>query len=165
LKGSVVIQRVITITLTILILFAMVPVLSFACDCSSGPLYKGFALNEDTGYFAREFDKYAPNPGLNWEEASDFWFMNAYQKGWIIKSSPQSARPGALILFTKKYHIGVGIVREVTANEIHFEAFNDHNKMTSYEANFDSLIPSFQFFGYIWPEKEQLTTKQRLIIP
>ena len=142
----------------------MIPALSFACDCSSGPLYKGFPLNEDTGYFAREFDKYAPMPGLDWEEISDFWFMNAYQKGWVVKSSPQSVRPGAIILFSKKYHIWVGIVREVTSNGIRFEAFNDQNKITSYEANFDSLVPKFQFFGYIWPEKQQTNAQQKLII-
>lgn len=164
MRGSVFIQRVITVALTIFIIFAMNPALSFACDCGSGPLYKGFPLNEDTGYFAREFDKYAPAPGLDWEGSSEAWLINAYQKGWVIKSSPQSARPGAIILFTKKYSIWVGIVREVTSNGIRFEAFNDQNKITSYEANFDSLVPSFQFFGYIWPEKQQSNTEQRVII-
>lgn len=142
----------------------MIPTLSFACDCSSGPLYKGFPLNEDTGYFAREFDKYVPAPGLDWEGTSLEWYMNASQKGWIIKSSPQSVRPGAIILFMKKYSIWVGIVREVTPNGILFEAFNDQNKITSYEASFDSLVPNFQFIGYIWPEKKQDTTRKRLVL-
>lgn len=142
----------------------MIPALSFACDCDAGPLYKGFPLNEDTGYAAKEFDTYAPTPGLNWEESSDFWFMDAYQKGWVIKSSPKNPKTGAIILFRKKYNIGVGIVREVTGKGIIFEAFNDHHKLTSYAANFDSLVPTFQFLGYIWPEKEQLTTQQTLIL-
>jgi hypothetical protein len=136
----------------------MIPAPSFACDCIAGPLYKGFSLNEDTGHFAREFDKYAPAPGLDWEGSPDTWLGNAYQKGWISKSSPKSARPGAIILFMKKYSMWVGIVREVTANGVRFEAFNDQNKVTSYEASFDSLVPNFQFLGYIWPEKQQSKT-------
>lgn len=164
MRGSVFIQKVITVALTIFIIFAMIPALSFACDCNSGPLYKGFSLNEDTGYFAREFDKYAPAPGLDWDETSDFWLINADQKGWVIKSSPQSAKPGAIILFTKKYSTGVGIVREVTSTGIRFEAFNDQSKVTSYEATFDSLVPSLHFYGYIWPEKQPFNAEQKLII-
>lgn len=155
----------IILAVTIFMLFAMIPTFSFACDDSTGPLYKGFPLNEDTGHFAREFDKYASAPGLDWTEEADFWFMDAYHKGWVIQSVPQQARPGALILFARKYSIGVGIVRQVTATGISFEAFNEQNKITSYEANFNSLVAKFQFYGYIWPEKQQLLTKQQLIIP
>ncbi|MEN6567372.1 MAG: hypothetical protein ABFC57_13835 [Veillonellales bacterium] len=87
------------------------------------------------GYFAREFDKVAPAPGMDWEDdVPSIWLGGASEKGWVVKTSPESAIPGALILgfdkyYEKCYYIWVGIVREVSADKVVFETLDNKGKL------------------------------------
>jgi hypothetical protein len=126
-----------------------------ACGgCTSGALYKGFELREDTGYFAREFDKFAPAPGINWSGQADEWLGGAFQNGWIVKTSPASAKTGAIIVGVNQPNVfWIGIVREVTSTSVIFDAFGSDKKLIQKTVDFEILSPSL--IGYIWPERQE----------
>jgi len=127
---------------------------SLACDCDDGPLYKSFPLSQDTGYFAKEFDKNIIPLGIDWTGDSNSWISNARLKEWVIKTSPEQAKIGALII-GHQYPTGVwvGIVRNVSDSTVSYEAFNDKNKPVLIVKDFNSLKSSL--LGYIFPEKQK----------
>ncbi len=49
--------------------------------------YKGFPDDQCTGYSAREFDKVAPSPGVNWRGNAGQWYDNASRAGWNVYNS------------------------------------------------------------------------------
>jgi rhodanese-related sulfurtransferase len=128
---------------------------AFACaSCSGGgPQYKGHSLADAPGYFAREFDKVAPAPGMDWEdEVLSIWFPGAFERGWVVKTSPKDAIPGALILgFDKSYNVWVGIVREVDAGKIVFETLDDKGEAVQNYADVSTMKQKVSLIGYIWP--------------
>lgn len=150
-----------TIMTVIVILLLTIPAAAFAdCGCTSGNSYKGFPLADDTGYFAREFDKTAPAPGIDWTGGAEVWLGSAGEKGWVVKMSPQAATPGALILgFDQDSHVWVGIVREVTADTIRFET-KDKGKIISHNADAGTIKSEFRLLGYIWPQRAGYTVQQ-----
>lgn len=127
-----------------------------ACEsCKTGPLYKGFSLQDDTGYFAQEFDRFAPAPGIDWDGNAELWFANAYEKGWAVKSSPWSAKVGSLVMgFDQRHNVWLGIVRAVDQNAkvITFATW-DKGKSVLHTATAGALQKDYQFIGYIWPER------------
>jgi rhodanese-related sulfurtransferase len=130
---------------------------SDVCDsCSDGgPQYKTLSLDEAPGYFAKEFDKVAPTPGMDWDnEILSIWFAGAAQKGWVVKTSPPDAIPGAIILgFDRSNNAWVGIVREVDNKKITFEALDDKGRVVQNRVDIENLNQEYGLFGYIWPRR------------
>lgn len=84
----------------------------------------------------------------------DVWFPTAYDKGWVVKTSPKDARPGALVLgFDKSHDVWVGIVRSVSEGRISFETLDGKGGVVQNNADPDSIKRDFGLIGYIWPEK------------
>ncbi|VBB09771.1 thioredoxin [Lucifera butyrica] len=127
------------------------------CDAVSGPLYKGFSLSQDTGYFAREFDKNAASPGLDWTGDSAEWLTNASANGWIIETSPEKAKAGALILGQDSTGVWVGIVRNAANSTVSYEAFNEQDQPVLFVKDVSSLRKSL--LGYIYPAKQPRSDK------
>ncbi|MEN6567249.1 MAG: rhodanese-like domain-containing protein [Veillonellales bacterium] len=141
---------------------------AFACDCCSGtgPQYKGHSMSDASGYFLQEFDKVAPGRGVDWDGAiPDIWLGSAFEKGWVVKTSPGSAIPGALILGLDQSQNGwAGIVREVCGDKIVFETM-DKGKVVCHQAAAATLKQDFNLIGYIWPMRlqdhvQQISTEQ-----
>jgi rhodanese-related sulfurtransferase len=136
---------------------------AFACaSCSgAGPQYKGHSLADASGYFAKEFDKLAPEPGMGWDNEPNIWFPSAFEKGWVVKTSPKDAKSGALVLgFDQSHNIWVGIVREVNDGKIIFETLDDKGKVVRNDADAEVLKKTFNFIGYIWPERVKDNVQQ-----
>jgi len=126
----------------------------FACDCDSEAVYKEFPMNEATGYFANEFDKIVPAPGVNWHEDAYLWLDGARDKGWIVKRSPEEAIPGALLVgVDKPSHVIIGIVREVKAGKISYDTLDANAHVIKVESDAATLGKTIHAFGYIWPKR------------
>lgn len=150
------------------VLMAFIPFQrAFACSCSGGgPQYKGLSLADAPGYFAKEFDKLAPSSGMDWDnDVLSIWFSGAYKKGWIVKTSPKDAIPGALILgFDQTYNVWVGIVREVDDDKIIFETLDDKGKVVRNHADVLTLKQQSRLIGYIWPIRVQDNVQQISVV-
>ena len=136
---------------------------AFACGCSgNGPQYKGLSLADAPGYFAKEFDKLTPAPGMDWDnDVLSTWFSDAFGKGWVVKTSPKGAIPGALILgFDPSYNSWVGIVREVDNDKIIFETLEDKGKVVRNHADVLTLKQQLHLIGYIWPMRVKDNVQQ-----
>lgn len=119
-------------------------------------MYKGYPINEATGHFAREFDKVAPAPGVNWHRIDYLWLTGASQKGWIVKTSLQDVKPGALIVGADQtHHTLIGIVREVNDGKITYEKLDEMGRVIKFITDPKSLEREINFYGYIWPERIQ----------
>ncbi len=117
-------------------------------------MYKGFPLAKATGYFAREFDKIAPAPGMDWTDAAYLWLDSAAQKGWVVKKSFMDAKPGALIVgLDRSRNDLVGIVREVRDGKISYETLDEAGKVVRHEIAAETPGRDIIFAGYIWPER------------
>jgi hypothetical protein len=118
-------------------------------------LYKGLPVTQPSGYFAKEFDKAAPSPGYDWGECLvDIWLSAASDKGWVVKTSPKDAKPGALILgFDQTHKVWVGIVRTASDGKIDFETLDDKGKVVQNNADPETIKRDFGLIGYIWPER------------
>lgn len=127
-----------------------------ACvSCSGGgPLYKGYPMAQASGFFAKQFDKVAPKPGMDWDGEPNTWIAGAVTNGWVIKTSPQDAKPGALIFgFTQNKDVWVGIVQEVNGGEIKFDTLDTKGRVLHNSATPESIKAEFNLIGYIWPER------------
>jgi len=136
---------------------------AFACGCSGGGAqYKELSLTDAPGYFAKEFDKLAPAPGMDWDnDLLSIWFPGAFKKGWVVKTSPKDAIPGALILgFDQSHNEWVGIVREVDKDKIIFETLGDKGKVVQKQANVSTLKQDVDLIGYIWPMRVKDNVQQ-----
>jgi hypothetical protein len=103
---------------------------------------------------AEEFEKVAPAPGFNWHGTADQWLGNAYEKGWIVKTAPLSAVPGAIILgVDADQRIWAGIVRAVDKGNVTFDYAGAKGQLTRYTADAKELTDKFHLVGYIWPQK------------
>jgi len=117
-------------------------------------LYKGLPVTQPSGYFAKEFDKIVPSPGMDWGECLvDIWFASAYEKGWVVKTSPKDAKPGALLLgFDQAHNVWVGIVRAANDGKISFETLDGKGKVVQSNTDIETIKHDFGLIGYIWPE-------------
>ncbi len=140
--------------------------------------YKGFPEGYCTYGAAQEFDKVAPNPGVNWNGNAGNWFDNAGKAGWITKTGAKEAKVGAIVVWTGGIYGHVAIVRQVTTSGIIIEEMNygpyrnkaeeasaitvNFSKFSPATLNFDNLNRNngkLIFKGYIWPELLPDTTK------
>lgn len=148
--------------LLFLLLLILIPYQSvWACDCDDdGPLYKTFPLAQDTGYFAQEFDKLAPAPGLDWTGDASEWAYNAANKGWVTKTSLEGVKVGALLI---GYHyptgVWVGILRNLTDSTLTYETLNEQGKPILMVTPREVL--KIGFLGYILPEKANVLPKEQ----
>jgi hypothetical protein len=146
----------ITTGLLLALLLAVMADPGMACEgCNGGgPQYKGFPLLQPTGYFAKQFDKMAPSPGIDWEGQPATWIAAAYEKGWVVKTSPQDAQPGALVMgFTATQNIWLGIVREVNPGEIKFDTLDAHGQLLHNTSTAEKMKSDYNLLGYIWPQR------------
>lgn len=136
-----------------------------------------------TWYAAEEFNKIAPEPGINWSGNAGNWFRNA--GGWATNNQPMSAEKGAIIVWLNNKDDGkpgyghVGIVESVDwkSNRVTISEMNwgpikpGTNKEDAITANFDRVTTEtlsldnldrgrFYFQGFIYPRKlgEQVFT-------
>ncbi len=127
-------------------------------------MYKGFAEASPEGYVAKEFDKLAPSPGVNWNGPDEVWLGEAMQSGWSVKTSPKSAKVGSIVLgFDQSNNVWVGIVREVNETGIRFDTLDQHNKLVQKNVNYESLASDYQLIGYICPDRVD-EAKNKLIL-
>ncbi|MBP1683460.1 MAG: hypothetical protein H6Q27_1024 [Ignavibacteriaceae bacterium] len=150
----------------LLFLALWIPSAALACDCDpdASPWYKHLP-NQTLGYIAQEFDKIAPAPGMNWSGDADDWFSNAAQFDWVEKTAPQAAQAGALIVWkNSNQEVSVGIVRQVTADHIIYEALNKDGTLIQYSIDFSTLTNQLHLIGYIYPVKVNRSKQARLII-
>lgn len=128
-------------------------------------MYKGFPVSKATGYFAREFDKAAPVPGVNWSDEDYLWLTGAAQKGWTVKTSPQDVKPGALIVGVDQARNAlIAIVREVKDGKITYEKLDKAGKVIRCITAPESLQREINFSGYIWPERIK-NERARILLP
>ena len=91
---------------------------------------------------------------MDWDGEPNTWFAAAFENGWVVKTAPKDAKPGALILgFDKSHSVWVGLVREATAGKIVFETFDDKGKVIQNSSDIDSIKHDFGLIGFILPEK------------
>lgn len=127
-------------------------------------MYKGFTESSQEGYVAKEFDKLAPAPGVNWDGQPEVWFGEALQRGWSVKTSPRSAKIGSIILgFDQSNNVWVGIVRDVNETGIRFDTLDQHNQQVQKTVDYESLVSEYKLIGYIWPEHME-KAKNKLIL-
>lgn len=125
-------------------------------------MYKGFTDSSPEAFVAKEFDKIAPPPGMNWSGSPETWLDQAYQNGWTVKTSVTDAKLGSIVILSdQSTKITVGIVRDINDTGIRFDSL-EHNKqvqkkMLSYQA-----VNEYKIIGYIWPERT--TARKKLII-
>ena len=127
-------------------------------------MYKGFSLSQSSGFAAREFDKTAPAPGLDWSGEVETWLTGAASKGWVTKSSERDAKVGALLIGADNYPAGlwVGIVRTVSTEGMSYETLDKKGKKIVLTKDYASLRTVFQ--GYIWPERPLTPKRAKLIL-
>lgn len=123
------------------------------------PRYKGFFEYWAPAYMLKEFDKVAPEPGVNWKGKVSNWIDNSQKAGWITKTDPYDAKIGALVIRINPTNnqVKVDIVRDIKNNEI----VVDSRKKDLYPYTQTLLIDKlkadregFNFIGYIWPLRE-----------
>lgn len=121
------------------------------------PRYKYFTEYWPPAYLLKEFDKIAPEPGVNWRGNVTKWIDNAQAAGWITKTDPQDPKVGALIIRIHPitHAVKVGIVREIKNNQIVVDSrksdlypFTETLQMNDLKTTDNE---GFNFIGYIWP--------------
>ncbi|MDR3592504.1 MAG: hypothetical protein P4N41_22835 [Negativicutes bacterium] len=135
--------------------------------------YKGYPTDWWVTYFIKEFDTYAPPPGVDWVTAStingrrslgprvsDFVY-EAGKNGWIVKHNPKDAAIGALAL---KYNADTGLVFTFIVRKVYddrvlvtfLRTINGLGQPEQRELTFEQLgreADGYKFLGYIWPSK------------
>jgi hypothetical protein len=111
--------------------------------------YKGFSDAWWGTWMLREFDKYAPAPGVNWHGSMVNWLVSAKQAGWQVSSKPNDAQVGALIFGGDPImdRAWGGIVRKVANGTISFE------NITGIHTISIAKLPQYNFTGYILPKR------------
>ena len=155
----------------------------FACFYASayGASWQGLPDGICAKYAAQEFEKIAPQPGVNWLKYNYDWVLQARQAGWVVKTSVRDVIPGAIVEWqgTKRDGGHVAIVRRVLANRIIVEEMNvgtttgmavynfggeSHqspvtdgwNKISIRSILYSDLLKmdNKKFMGYIWPVRQ-----------
>lgn len=78
------------IALIILSIFMNFSAITFAADWHQLP--DGICAK----YAAQEFEKIAPQPGVNWLNTNYDWILQANHAGWVTKSMARDAMVGAI---------------------------------------------------------------------
>lgn len=138
----------------------------------SNPGYPGFR----TWYAADQFNKVAPEPGVNWKGDAGAWAWNAFTAGWKVVGDVKSPRTSAMAAWGGLAHVAfvVGTTSKgITVNEMNWggspmprssdpESPNYGktaywNKVTSVTLTWDQIATcgSKPFAGYIYPVRDQ----------
>jgi hypothetical protein len=130
-------------------------------EAAAGEHYKSFDAAWCVTYALKEFDKNAPQPGVNWDgEDITQWVAKAADKGWVTKKNANDAKAGAIVILQhqdKKVPY-VGVVREVKNDGLIFELKKSNGELKIRNMTFDKLasveyMKGYVFYGYIWPER------------
>jgi surface antigen len=132
-----------------------------------------FYKNYCTWFAAREFDKAAPSPWVNWQGNAGAWLGNADRKGWKTTTDPQSAKVNAIVVWGNSTYGHVAIIRSVDGDNVNIDEMNfgkmsdkadekangvtvNFGKITSAKLNKKSMNrgSSLKFSGYILPERK-----------
>jgi surface antigen len=121
-----------------------------------GPDYKGFPGGYCTWYAAKEFDKVAPSPGVNWHGDAQDWYINASIQGWTATSEPREARVGSIIVWRGNKYGHVAIIRQVsdtkiTLDEMNWGDFIDRDNAITVHFGKVTSTGTLSFVGYILP--------------
>jgi len=136
-----------------------------------------------TWYAAEEFNKNAPEPGIDWGGDAGVWFSNAKKKGWATTDNPYSPEKGWIMVWldknetTKQTGYGhVAVVNRIDwgKKEIYISEMNwgplmpetdpkeakttNFNRVTTKTLSLESLnrrgrVSTYHFQGYIKPKK------------
>lgn len=117
-------------------------------------VYKGWRESWGPVWVIKEFDKLAPNGGMDWSGKVDAWLTNAAKKGWKVSYDASGAKPGAILLrIENKNEMWLQIVREVKSDRVVLEMLGyPVHRVVREEIKFSDL-PQKNFTGYILPEK------------
>ena len=116
-------------------------------------MYKGFAEASPEGYAAKEFDKLAPSPGVDWQGRPEDWPELAVRHGWRVETVPTAAKTGAIIIAVDRTGRAlVGIIRAVNDTGICFETLGQHKQSMQKTVEYQSIKDGYKLIGYIWPE-------------
>ncbi|WP_371366159.1 hypothetical protein [Sporomusa rhizae] len=125
-------------------------------------MYKGFTDSSPEAFVAKEFDKIAPPPGMNWRGKPETWLDQACQNGWTVKTSVTDAKLGSIVILSdQSTQITVGIVRDINDAGIRFDSL-EHNKQVQKKTLSYQAVNEYKIIGYIWPERT--TARKKLII-
>lgn len=92
-----------------------------------------------TYYAAKEFEKIAPSPGVNWGGDANQWFINAGAKGWETTIKHDEVDYGAIVVLGNH----VQIVREVRDDGIVVQGMNE-----GWATNHEPLAPDHKKHWY-----------------
>ena len=125
--------------------------------------YKGFPAGYCTYYAAREFDKVAPAPQVNWHGNAAQFATNAYNAGWQVKSSVMDAfllPLGSLVVWNDGGYGHVAVYRGcdqngIVVDEMNWDAFNyvDRRYLTYGQVQNRGAKGTYKFAGYILPRR------------
>lgn len=112
--------------------------------------YKGYKDSWWGTWMLREFDHYAPAPGVNWRGAMTDWVANAEKTGWQISRNHQDAKIGALLVRgdKEKDRAWGGIVRQIKTDTLTYEDRSGLHTIPIAD------LPAQNFIGYIFPERQ-----------
>jgi len=140
-----------------------------------------------TWYAAEEFNKNAPEPGIDWGGDAGVWFSSAKKEGWATTENPYSPEIGSIIVWLDRNdtteQTGYGHVAVVNRidwgkKEIHISEMNwgplmpgtdpkeakttNFNRVTTKTLSLESLnrrgrVSTYHFQGYIKPKKNHST--------
>jgi len=159
--------------------------IGFFCACFYTTMYaaswQGLPDGICAKYAAQEFEKIAPQPGVNWLKYNYDWVLQAKQSGWVVKTNVRDVISGSIVEWQGLKREGghVAIVRQVLANRIIVEEMNvgtitgtavynfggeSHqspvtdgwNKIGIRSILYSDLlkVDNKKFMGYIWPVRK-----------
>ena len=108
-------------------------------DSGTEPTEVNFAYYWCTYYAAREFQKIAPSPKVNWGGDANKWYINAGNSGWVTTTDHSKVTKGSILLMGNHAQI----VRDVRSNGLVVQGMNE-----GWATNHDPLDPNHQEHWY-----------------
>ena len=145
--------RALSIVIVAAIVLSMTAQAAFAYSS-----YKGFYGGYCTSYAARQFDKAAPSPGINWRGNAKTWYAHANAAGWQVTRSASRAVPGSIIVWNDHRSGHVGVVRRVTADCVYGQEMNwcGFGRVSRFKLRRDHLgRGSYKFTGFVLPKRKK----------
>jgi len=145
--------RALSIVIVAAIVLSMTAQAAFAYSSCKG-FYGGYC----TSYAARQFDKAAPSPGINWRGNAKTWYAHANAAGWQVTRSASRAVPGSIIVWNDHRSGHVGVVRRVTADCVYGQEMNwcGFGRVSRFKLRRDHLgRGSYKFTGFVLPKRKK----------
>jgi len=147
-------KKYVLTVLAVAILLCVSSLQAYACEYDNNPQDKGHSSKGAAGYFASEFNKYAPVPVLDLESEPTIWFYTAHEQGWVVKLAAKDAKLGALILgYDKSNALWIGIVRGISDGIITFGTLDANGQEIKNSVDPSTLQHEYRLIGYIWPQR------------